>query len=75
MDVLRRIPRRKPQAILLLQRLNEARAALRRADPSTASVAEVTRNHQFAEQGRFAVTHRTTFGELPSAAPQRDPQK
>jgi hypothetical protein len=39
------------------------------------SVAEVARNHQFAELGRFAVTHRTTFGESPSATLQRDPQK
>jgi transcriptional regulator GlxA family with amidase domain len=55
----------------LLRRLNKARAALRRADPSTASVAQVARNHHFLELGRFAVTYRTTFGELPSATLQR----
>src|SRR6478752_6134044 len=36
-----------PTRYLLLQRLNEARAALRSADPSTSSVAQVARNHQF----------------------------
>jgi AraC-like DNA-binding protein len=63
-----------PMRYLLLQRLNEARGALRRADPSTASVAEVARSHQFLELGRFAVTYRATFGESPSATLQRDPQ-
>jgi AraC-like DNA-binding protein len=63
-----------PARYLLLQRLNKARWALRRADPSKASVAEVARNHHFLELGRFAVTYRTTFGESPSATLQRDPQ-
>lgn len=63
-----------PTRYLLLQRLNKARSALRRANPSTATVAEVARNHQFLELGRFAVTYRTTFGESPSATLQRDPQ-
>jgi len=57
----------------MLQRLNAARAALRRADPSTTSVAEVARNHQFLELGRFAVTYRTTFGESPSTTLQQNP--
>jgi AraC-like DNA-binding protein len=61
-----------PTRYVLLQRLNRARAALRRADPSTASVAEVARNHQFLEFGRFAVTYRATFGESPSVTLQRD---
>jgi AraC-like DNA-binding protein len=63
-----------PTRYLLLQRLNKARSALRRADPSTASVAEVARSHRFLELGRFAVAYRTTFGESPSATLQRDPQ-
>jgi AraC-like DNA-binding protein len=63
-----------PSRYLLLQRLNRARAALRRANPSTASVAEVARNNQFLEFGRFAVTYRTIFGESPSTTLQRDPQ-
>ena len=62
-----------PIRYLLLQRLNRARAALQRADPSTASVAEVARNNQFLEFGRFAVTYRSVFGESPSTTLQRDP--
>src|SRR5262249_5018572 len=54
--------------------LNAARSALRRADPSTATVAEVARNHQFREFARFAVTYCATFGASPSATLQRDPQ-
>jgi AraC-like DNA-binding protein len=64
-----------PTRYLLLQRLNRARAALRRANPSTASVAEVARNNQFQEFGRFAVTYRTIFGESPSITLQRDARK
>ena len=60
-----------PTRYILLQRLNRARSALRRADPSTASVAEVARDHRFLEFGRFAVTYRTTFGKSPSTTLQR----
>jgi AraC-like DNA-binding protein len=63
-----------PTRYLLLQRLNKARSALRRADPRMSSVAEVARNHQFLELGRFAVTYRATFGESPSVTLQRNPQ-
>jgi len=61
-----------PARYLLLRRLNRARAALRRADPSTATVAEVARNNQFLEFGRFAVTYRSIFGESPSTTLQRN---
>jgi AraC-like DNA-binding protein len=60
-----------PTRYLLLRRLNRARAALRRADPSTATVAEVARDNQFLEFGRFAVTYRSIFGESPSTTLQR----
>lgn len=63
-----------PTRYFMLLRLNKARAALRCADPSTSSVAEVARSHQFLELGRFAVTYRTTFGESPSATLQREPR-
>jgi len=63
-----------PTRYLLLRRLNKVRWALRCADPSRASVAEIARSYQFFELGRFAVTYRTTFGELPSTTLQRDPQ-
>jgi AraC-like DNA-binding protein len=55
-----------PARYVLLRRLNKARAALRRADPATASVAGIARSCQFSEPGRFAVIYRTVFGELPS---------
>ena len=64
-----------PTRYLLLQRLNRARAALRRADPSTARVAEIARNNQFLEFGRFAVTYRIIFGESPSVTLQREAPK
>jgi AraC-like DNA-binding protein len=54
-----------------LRRLNMARAALRRADPETASVAEIARDHQFTELGRFAVAYRAIFGETPSSTLRR----
>jgi AraC-like DNA-binding protein len=60
-----------PTRYVLLQRLNQARAALRRADPSSVTVAEIARNHHFLELGRFAVTYRATFGESPSTTLQR----
>lgn len=63
-----------PTRYLLLQRMNRARAALMRANPSTASVAEIARNNQFLEFGRFAVTYRSIFGESPSMTLQRAPQ-
>ena len=62
-----------PIRYALLKRLNRARAALRCADPSTASVAEVARNNHFLEFGRFAVTYRSVFGESPSTTLQRYP--
>jgi len=61
-----------PKRYILLRRLNSARAALRRANPSTASVAEIARDNQFLELGRFAVTYRTIFGESPSTTLQRN---
>lgn len=63
-----------PTRYILLQRLNRARAALRRADLSTTTVAEIARNNQFFEFGRFAVTYRAIFGESPSVTLQRNPQ-
>jgi AraC-like DNA-binding protein len=64
-----------PTRYLLLRRLNMARSALRRADPAHASVAEIARNCQFKEPGRFAVTYRSVFGEMPSATLRRSSDK
>lgn len=56
-----------PTRYHLLRRLNMARSALRCADPETASVSEIARNHQFLELGRFAAAYRAVFGEMPSS--------
>jgi AraC-like DNA-binding protein len=61
-----------PARYCLLRRLNRARSALQRADPSTMTVAEIARKHHFMELGRFAVTYRATFGESPSTTLQRN---
>jgi AraC-like DNA-binding protein len=64
-----------PIRYYLLRRLNMARAALRRADPETVSVAEIARDHQFVELGRFAVAYRAIFGETPSSTLRRTSNK
>ncbi len=48
-------------------RLDAVHGALLRADPATASVAEVARTWGFAHLGRFSGAYRERFGELPSA--------
>ena len=60
-----------PIRYYLLRRLNMARSALRRANPETASVAEIARDHQFVELGRFAMAYRAIFGETPSSTLRR----
>ena len=54
-----------------LRRLNLSRAALRRADPATAGVAEIARQYGFSQLGRFAAIYRAAFGETPSVTLQR----
>jgi AraC-like DNA-binding protein len=60
-----------PIRYYLLRRLNMARSALRRANPETASVAEIARDCQFVELGRFAAAYRALFGETPSSTLRR----
>jgi len=60
-----------PTRYYLLRRLNMARSALKCANPETASVAEIARDHQFVELGRFAVAYRSFFGETPSSTLRR----
>jgi AraC-like DNA-binding protein len=55
-----------PGSYVRLRRLNLVRAALRRAEPATATVAEIARRYGFSELGRFAGAYRTVFGETPS---------
>jgi AraC-like DNA-binding protein len=56
-----------PGSYVRVRRLNLFRAALLRADPATASVAEIARRYGFSELGHFAATYRGAFGETPSA--------
>ena len=56
-----------PSRYLRLRQLNMVRAALRRADSATTSVAEIARHYQFSDLGRFAADYRAIFGEMPSA--------
>jgi AraC-like DNA-binding protein len=60
-----------PSRYLRLRRMSMVRAALRRADPATASVSELARRHGFSEFGRFAVIYRRVFGEMPSTTLRR----
>jgi AraC-like DNA-binding protein len=60
-----------PSRYVRLQRLNRVRAPLQRADPATASVAELAKRHGFSELGRFAAIYRELFGETPSASLRR----
>ena len=56
-----------PNRYLRLRRLSTVHAVLRRADPTTASVADLARRFGFSELGRFAAAYRKVFGETPSA--------
>ena len=60
-----------PTRYHLLRRLNMVRSALRRANPATASVAEIALGYQFFALGRFAGAYRAVFGEMPSTTLQR----
>lgn len=55
-----------PSRYLWLRRLNMVHAALRHADPATASVAEIAQRYQFLDLKRFATVYRAIFGEMPS---------
>ena len=54
-----------PTQYVLLRQLKEACRALRNADLSMVTVAEVARRFGFAELGHFAERYRATFGEAP----------
>jgi AraC-like DNA-binding protein len=55
-----------PGDYVRLRRLNLVRAALRRADPETTSIAAVARRYGFSALGRFTALYQTAFGEEPS---------
>jgi AraC-like DNA-binding protein len=60
-----------PARYIRLRRLNLVRAELQRADPASASVAQIAQHYWFSELGRFATTYRALFGESPSATLRR----
>jgi AraC-like DNA-binding protein len=59
--------RMSPSHYSRLRRLNLARTALRRADPESATVAAIAKQHGFSQLGRFADVYRAVFGESPAA--------
>ena len=60
-----------PAEYMQLRRLRLVRAALLRAEPTTARIGELARRSGFAGPGRFATLYRLTFGETPSATLRR----
>jgi len=62
-----------PHRYLWLRRMNLARRALALADRAEKTVTEIANDHGFGELGRFAVSYRKLFGELPSATLHRPP--
>ncbi len=60
-----------PSQYVLLRRLKQVRAALRDADSTTASVAEIAHSCGFTELGRFAGAYRRAYGESPSTTLRR----
>jgi AraC-like DNA-binding protein len=63
-----------PSRYLRARRMQLVRRALRGADPSKTSVAQVARRYGFEELGRFAASYRARFGELPSETLRHAPR-
>lgn len=62
-----------PHRYLWLRRMNLARRALARADPTRQTVTDIATEHGFWELGRFSVAYRRLFGEPPSATLRKAP--
>ena len=63
-----------PNRYLWLRRMNQyASMTLAHADPAATTVTQVANEHGSAELGRFAVSYRKLFGELPSVTLRRPP--
>ena len=60
-----------PMAYLRLVRLRRAHAALREADPGETTVQAVAMSLGILHQGRFALSYRAAFGEMPSETLRR----
>ena len=63
-----------PIQYLWLRRMNLAHGALVRGSATLTTVTDVATAYGFWELGRFAVAHRTLFGEPPSATLSRPPE-
>jgi transcriptional regulator GlxA family with amidase domain len=64
-----------PMLYVRRRRMRMARAALLRADPATATVTRIAAGFGFLEFGRFSVSYKKTFRELPSATLHRPPKR
>ena len=64
-----------PKHYLLLRRMNLARQALLHADPAETNVTAIATDHGFWQLGRFSGEYRALFGESPSQALRRPPQR
>jgi transcriptional regulator GlxA family with amidase domain len=63
-----------PVHYLWRRRMQLAREALMRADPTQATVTAIATEYGFCELGRFSVEYRELFGESPSVSLRRPPE-
>jgi len=64
-----------PIRFLTLRRMHLARAALIRSDANATSVTRIATDYGFWELGRFSVSYRALFGELPSETLRRPAER
>jgi len=64
-----------PKRYLWLRRMHLARRALWRANTERTTVTEIASDYGFWELGRFSVAYRLLFGESPSTALRRPPDR
>src|ERR1700691_956775 len=63
-----------PHHFLALRRLHLARRTLLRSHHRLATVTDIVMSHEVWQRGRFAVMHKSLFGESPSATLHRPPR-